>query len=155
MRAPRHYLLFVYLNSFAKEKRETQIRVTNSLLLFRALSFHHQSLSKVLYKCGGLFRRVVSYFTIFCEKNAHSCLSSSSVSHVQKKFATLSEDTDERKEKKKNVPTDRFFQRRRRRRDYIYSSLSKRSLQKNHRPLLRVFVNCPSAVVVVVVVVSK
>ena len=125
MRAPRHYLLLVYLHS-SKEKRETQISLTNSLLLvFRSLSFHQKSLF-----CSSLLQ--LSFFTIFCEKNANSSL----LQNLQKKFATPIEgQTKERKEKKEEPSTDRFFQRRRRR-DYSLETLSSKKSSSKRRACL-------------------
>ena len=141
MRAPRHYLLLVYLNS-SKEKRETHI--SNELSFYFFLQF-------------------------FVKKMQIQ----SSLLYLPKKFSTLSpEDTDERKETKN--PNGSIFSETKTR----LETLSNLALQKNHRPLLRVFthtrvhthththafslsrsvrkiVNCPSAAVVVVVVASK
>ena len=155
MRAPRHYLLLVvYLHSSSKEKRETHISLTNSL--FFSSSVLSLFIKKSLF-CSSLFS--VSFFTIFCEKNANSSL----VQNLQKKFATPIRGQTKKEKRREEPSTDRFFQRRR--------LLSRNSLfKKNHPNAGRVHthtrahththfclsrsVNCPSTVVVVVVVSS-
>jgi len=105
VRAPRHYLLLVYLHS-SKEKRETQISLTNSLLLvFRSLSFHQKSLF-----CSSLLQ--LSFFTIFCEKNANSIkIPLFSVSKTfAKKIRHLNSRGQRRKRREEEPSTDRFFQ---------------------------------------------
>ena len=117
MRAPRHYLLLVvYLHSSSKEKRETHISLTNSLLLlfFRSLSFH-QKVSLLLFSL--LF--LVFLYNFFVKKMQIPLF----LQNLQKKFATQIEGQTKKEKRREEPSTDRFFQRR----DY---SLETRSSKK-------------------------
>ena len=163
MRAPRHYLLLVvYLHSSLKEKRETQISLTNSL--FFSSSVLSLFIKKSLF-CSSLFS--VFLLTIFCEKNANSFSSLLRLPLTCKKNSPPKlRDRQRKKREEKNLQRIDFF-----RDDDEEITLSKLSLQKNHHPNAgRVYthtrahthtfvslsrsVNCPSTVVVVVVVSS-
>ena len=165
MRAPRHYLLLVYLHS-SKEKRETQISLTNSLLLvFRSLSFHQKSLF-----CSSLLQ--LSFFTIFCEKNANSIkipLFSVSKTFAKKIRHLNSRGQRRKKREEKNLQRIDFF-RATTKRLYSLETLSSKKSSSKRRACLHTHacthththfclslsrsVNCPSTVVVVVVVSS-
>jgi hypothetical protein len=102
VRAPRHYLLLVYLNS-SKEKRETHI--SNELSSSLASFF--------------LF-----FFTIFYEKNANSFLSSPSPKLAKKIRHPNLRDRQRKKREEEEPSTDRFFQRR----DYSLETLSSKKI---------------------------
>ena len=124
MRAPRHYLLLlvVYLHSSSKEKRETHISLTNSLFFSSSVLSLFIILSLF---CSSLFS--LSFFTLFCEKNANSF--PSLVQNVQKKFATPIEGQT-KKEKREEELLQRidFFRDDGRRRDYSLETLSSKKI---------------------------
>lgn len=159
MRAPRHYLLLVvYLHSSLKEKRETQISLTNSLFfsssvlsLFIKKSLFCSSLSGLSLQFF-VKKMQIPLFSKTCKKNSPP---------------QLRDRRKKEKRRKKNLQRIDFF-----RDDEEETTLSNLSLQKNHHPNAgRVYthtrahthtfvslsrsVNCPSTVVVVVVVVSS
>ena len=158
MRAPRHYLLLVvYLHSSLKEKRETQISLTNSL--FFSSSVLSLFIKKSLF-CSSLFS--VSFLQFFVKKMQIPLFSKTCKKNSPPQ---LRDRRKKEKRRKKNLQRIDFF-----RDDEEETTLSNLSLQKNHHPNAgRVYthtrahthtfvslsrsVNCPSTVVVVVVVV--